>query len=125
MTMDDISLRDFMEQRIKHLERRLDEALRTHYETHKVAEANVNRRLNDMNELRDQITGERGLYVTGAVLDARIAQVTAEYRNFAESNATRINLIEKQVANWQGRLIATGAIIGFLVAVAAIVIKLM
>lgn len=108
--VDDVSLRQYFDQR-------LDTYQTSHQQIHdlmdvaldKAAEA-VNQRLGTMNELRDQINRERGVYVTIEVLDARLAMVTAqldairqEVASQNESSRREIGLLKNTIANMEGR----------------------
>jgi hypothetical protein len=57
--------------RIDALEKISEERWASHLRVHEVAEQNVNRRLDEMNQLRQQINNERGSYVTRATDEAR------------------------------------------------------
>jgi len=118
-----VSLRELLESRFMQLEQRIEESQRTHSAVHAVAELNINRRLDEMNELRDQITEERGRYITRDQLDSRLGQTIAEYHALAERNAARLSILESQVSNLQGRLWAFGAAVTVLIAGAALLVK--
>ncbi len=94
--MTDIPLRDYIEQRWK-----------THKREHAQeraalldARANIDRRLEGMNELRAQISSERGEYLT-----------RTEYEAKHEALIARINALEQARSNVEGRMWALGGIV--------------
>ena len=68
----------------------------------------INRRLDDMNELRNQIGTERGLYLTRELYDR-------EHKSLAESMDARLKILETNKSNLEGRMWAIGAIISVVV----------
>ena len=76
------------------------------------AQKDVDRRLEEMNALREQINQERTLYVSREVAD----------REHATLNA-RIVLLEQFSANFQGRLWMLGAFVGIATAVVSWFLK--
>lgn len=78
----------------------------------------LDRRLDQMNEFRAQLTEERALYVRRDMLDEfRIASAKV-----TDANAARIRELETAKSNLEGRLWAVGMGIGALVIVINVVI---
>jgi hypothetical protein len=76
------------------------------YRAVEIAKANVERRLTEMNEMRAQINSERGQYVTREMYDK-------QYEALRETMDARLKPLETIIANYQGRMLAAGAIITF------------
>ena len=76
------------------------------------ARQEVDRRLEAMNELRRQVTDERGMYVTRDRMDANI-----------QSMASRIEIMERAWANLTGRLWSLGVGLGIVVILANLLIR--
>jgi hypothetical protein len=72
-----------------------------------IAKGDINRRLDEMNELRKQITNERGEFLQRSVYDR-------EHGMLRESTDLRLKILETGKANLEGRLWAIGAIISVL-----------
>lgn len=77
-----VTLREYVDARLDALEHRLTIELNLRDRALNIARDEVNRRLEGMNELRDQIQSERGTYATRemldqfkSVLEGRIARV--------------------------------------------------
>lgn len=102
---------------------RMDALIASHHAVHAVAEANIERRLTDMNELREQIGTERGLYMTRTEIDSRINAATAEYHALAQRNLDRIARLELAASNLTGRLWAAGVAVTFVMAVVGMAIR--
>jgi len=83
-------------------------------------EADVNRRLEAMNELRSQINSERGLYVTRPLLDS---QLEALHRQ-NQDNRTRLEELSRQLADIQGRFWMAGTALTFLSVLINVMLKL-
>lgn len=81
------------------------------------AREQIDQKLEGMNELRMQITSERGLYVTREMFDR-------EHASLRETMDTRLKFLEGSANNLQGRLWAIGAAISFIVALTTIAINL-
>ena len=107
-----------LQERLKALENRLDEhnvvqqreilqAKETVHDTRQ----EMDRRLLEMNEFRQQLTNERATYVTRDMLDARLQAV--ESRQEAANEI--VSSIERKLANQEGRFWAMG--VAFSVAV--------
>lgn len=65
-----------------------------------IAKEEVDRRLEDMNQMREQIDRERGTFVTSSVYESKHEAVVA-----------RVNLLENARANIDGRVWAAGALL--------------
>jgi hypothetical protein len=72
-----------------------------------IAKGDINRRLDEMNELRKQITSERGEFLQRSVYDR-------EHSLLRDSSDARLKVLETGKANLEGRLWAIGAIISVL-----------
>lgn len=107
-------------------ERELRELWQTeHLERHKdltvavsTAASEINRRLDEMNELRKQIESERGQYVRRDMYDREHASLRDLFDN-------RIKALENDRSNLNGRLWAVGATIAFVLSVVTIGIRLL
>ena len=82
----------------------------------------MERRLNEMNEFRAQLATERATYVTRDMLETKISSVMARLEQNPLANAARIEAIQKRVeelerdrANLQGRFWAGGVALSALV----------
>ena len=64
-----VSLREYVDARFAALEKRIDREFELADRALTIAREEVNRRLDGMNELRDQIQSERGEYATREMLD--------------------------------------------------------
>ena len=73
-----------------------------------IAKNDINRRLDEMNELRKQITSERGEFLRREIYDR-------EHASLREAMDLRIKALENTKANLEGRLWAIGAGISILV----------
>jgi chromosome segregation ATPase len=100
-----------LQERLKALEERLSQHERTQSREADLDSKSVERtrgemerRLAEMNELRSQINSERSLYVTRDMLDARL-----------QAALTRIESLERDKANIQGRFYAAGVALSVLV----------
>ena len=82
-----------------------------------LAATDINRRLEGMNELRAQITSERGLYLSRELFDREHAQLR-------ESLDTRLKVLETSRSNLDGRMWAIGAAITFVVSLVVVAINL-
>ena len=98
-----IPLREYVDMRVAHEHELRNEWLKSNAELVREAKGYVTDKLEKMNEVREQILAERGQYET-----------KLEHR--AEMNAleSRLRIIEGFTANLQGRLLATGGILGVL-----------
>ena len=72
--MTDVPLRQYIEQRFNDLDRRLDAELKARDQALDLARADINRRLAEMNELRQQINSERGHFITRELYDRMEAE---------------------------------------------------
>ena len=103
-------------ERSVHQERELRELWQsTHLEVHaaerkalEIAREEVNRRLDEMNELREQITRERGEFMRRDMFDR-------EHSTLRDGNDIRLKALENTKSNMEGRLWAIGAAISALV----------
>jgi hypothetical protein len=75
-----------------------------------IAREDINRRLEAMNELRTQITEERGMYVLRDRHDS-------EYDLLRDHMDSRIKVLESSKANVEGRMWAIGALMSALVVI--------
>ena len=79
-----------------------------------VASDNIDRRLDEMNELRAQINTERGAYLTRLEYDAKHEQLV-----------TRVQAMETTLAGLTGRITILAALAGIMVSViVSVVLKL-
>lgn len=94
---------------------------RAELEALKVARGEVDRRLDDMNDLRRQIEAERGKYLLRDLYDkehdAMRDTFHARLDTVRESADLRLKSLESTKSNLEGRLWAIGAMIGFVVIV--------
>lgn len=93
-----VSLRDYIDERLAANNRATD-----------IAKADVDRRLEEMNQLRAQIGEERGAYVP-------VAQYDERHRDLEK----RLETMDRQLSGNQGRRTATAAFAGILVTVIGI-----
>lgn len=70
-----VGLREYVDRRIDDLKELIEARFSSDALALQVARTEINRRLEGMNELRDQIQSERGYYVTREILDQRIAAI--------------------------------------------------
>ena len=91
------ALREQWEKSHEHVHKLEHEALN-------LALAELNRRLDEMNELRRQIDSERGRYPTRDYLDSVTSSID-----------TRLKLLENKGSNLDGRFWAMGAVVGAIV----------
>jgi hypothetical protein len=101
----DVSLKEYLESKLKLSERMASERWEAHDEVHKLlkeavdaAVATLNARLETMNEFRAQIAQERGSYITRDIYELR-----------HEELKTKVNTFEQYRANMDGRLWMLGA----------------
>lgn len=120
---DTVTLRELLEARFAAIDARTAALVESHAAVHQVAEGNVNRRLDEMNELRAQIEQERGVYVRRDQLDAMLLATSVEFRELAKANQARISNLEAQAQNWQGRFWMAGAVLALLIALTGLLIK--
>ena len=78
----------------------------------RVAQSNVDKRLEAMNQLREQINQERTRYMARDYYER-------EHKTLSD----RVTLLEQVSANFQGRLWMMGAFIGFAIAVISWVVE--
>jgi hypothetical protein len=60
-----------------------------------IAAENVTARLGEMNQLRQQITAERGTYVTRDILDSKLVGVAEASASLSSQNSTRLVALER------------------------------
>ncbi len=77
----------------------------------------INRRLDGMNELRAQITSERGLYLSRELFDR-------EHSALRDSIDARLKILETKGSNLEGRLWAVGAFISLVVSFVIVAMNL-
>ncbi len=82
-----------------------------------MARDDVNRRLDGMNELRQQIASERGFYLSRELFDR-------EHSALRDAMDMRLKVLENRGSNLDGRLWAVGAVISFVVSAVVIAINL-
>jgi len=68
----------------------------------RIARDEINRRLNEMNELRSQITAERGEFLRRDMFDR-------EHANLRDGTDSRLKVLEQAKSNLDGRVWAIGA----------------
>lgn len=108
MPEPNVSLRDYIEQKIKdHIQcharehAMLEEALK---EARRVMDA----RLDEMNGLKAQINLERGNFLTVATYDAKHESIVNRLGSVEATLATRVGKVEIDQANFNGRLWLVG-----------------
>jgi hypothetical protein len=82
-----------------------------------IAGADINRRLEGMNELRTQINSERGLYLSREVFDREHAQLSREMD-------TRLKALETKGSNLDGRMWTVGTIMTIIITFTVLAINL-
>jgi len=115
-----------LQERLKALEERL-----TQHETTSLREAKlvedavdrarheVDRRLEAMNEFRDQLSTERSAYVTRDTLDARLLSVMVRI----DTVGSRLEQLERDRANLTGRLWSMGVGFGIVIMLANLLLR--
>ena len=81
-----------------------------------MARDDVNRRLDGMNELRQQIASERGFYLSRELFDR-------EHSQLREQIDARLKILENKGSNLDGRLWMVGAMISLIVSLVIIALK--
>ncbi len=89
-----------------------------------VAAEALNRRLDVMNELRDQINRERGAYVAVSTFQAEMRAHEVALDAFQQRTEERLNLIDSAQANVAGRFWAFSLVPSF-IAIAAFFLSLL
>lgn len=124
MPEPEVSVRELIETKLTAMDQRLAQYAMEHRRHHDELAQQLQRdartvaeKLVEMNNLRQQITAERALYVTRDVLDARVNGLTQRIEDAvkAAGEATealrqRIADIEKARANLEGRITVLGSI---------------
>ena len=100
------------------------------------AEESVNKRLEAMNELRAQITSERGEFVRSDTYSARHDELIARINFLEQANVglqgqvaaltalpARINLLENNASNIQGRMAVVAAVITVIITFVVIAVN--
>ncbi len=111
-----------LQERVKALEARLSEHQRIQGREQEADQKSVERtrqemerRLSEMNEFRAQLSQERTAYVTRDMLDARLSGIGERIEQNPRANVARIDLLqgrveqlERERANLQGRFYSLG-----------------
>jgi hypothetical protein len=87
-------------------------------EARRLAAIEIERRLEGMNELRAQISNERGMYLTRDLYDR-------EHALLRDTLDTRVKILESARANLDGRLWALGAVVTGVVSFVVIAVNLL
>jgi hypothetical protein len=101
------------EDEIRHLRELVDVRFDAQKEAVELAMVRLNERLGEMNELREQITRERGIYLTRERYDA-------EHQLLAQ----RVSALELQNSKWSGSIWMLGAAISALVIIVNVALKI-
>lgn len=135
--ISEVTLKEFIEDHLAELERSIDrrfacvEALviagvaahqREHaqIDTQRVGDAHdVSRRLDAMNDLRAQMSAERGLFVTRALLDSQLQSVSQQLTDLGG----RIEQQARLMADIQGRFWMAGTFLTFLSVLVSLALK--
>ena len=105
-----IDLEKYVDQRFRDLEEKVALIAESQATAVRSAAASLEHRLEAMNELRDQINRERGLYLTSDVFHAETkAHAASDDRTHAQADL-RIRIIETTMANYAGRFWAVGIV---------------
>jgi hypothetical protein len=110
--MSEITLREYLEAVLKHEREQREMAARDAKESIDLAHAEIDRRLAQMNELREQITTERSTYLRRDIFD-----------RIHDPVVNRIGALERWRSNIEGRIIMLGSVvvvINLIVAVIAV-----
>lgn len=105
---DAIPLREYVDLIVKHEKELRQEWTKMNQQMVTEAKEFVNDKLQKMNEVREQILAERGLYVTKLAYDAK-----------HESLETRVRVLENAGSNLQGRVAVIVGVIGIAVVMIA------
>jgi hypothetical protein len=87
------------------------------------AEQSLGVRLEGMNELRAQITGERGTYVTRDMLEAKLSGIDGKVDSGTAGLAKRLGDLENKQANLDGRFLILGGVLAFALVVVEFVAR--
>ena len=103
-----IELEKYIDQRFRDLEERVALLAESQAQAVRTAAGNLEHRLEAMNELRDQINRERGLYLTSDVFHAETKAHAAADDRVHGNVDLRLRMIETTMANYAGRFWAVG-----------------
>lgn len=134
-----VTLREFLERGVQALGAQLSTYIETHRQEHaqlagqvEGARRAVEARLDGMNELRSQITAERGLYVTRDYLDSRLNSMNTRIddgtklaNTHFETNSHRIQETERARANLDGRFAAWGLVLTAIAVIVPVLISIL
>lgn len=109
-----VDLIRYVDQRFKDLEQRMIAEDRALASTAAAAAKSLEHRLSAMNEFREQLNKERGLYVTSEVHRAEIQAVSASTYASQKENDRRLGALEILMANYVGRFWALGVAVTLL-----------
>jgi hypothetical protein len=109
---------------VAELKANVNELARLHSEAHarehgltqtavEKAEQSLGVRLEGMNELRAQITGERGTYVTRDMLEAKLGGLDGKVEGALSGVGRRLGDLENKQANLDGRFLVLGGVLAF------------
>jgi hypothetical protein len=97
------------------------------HEARELAEKDINRRLEDMNEFRRQLASERLSYVQRDWYDREHntlrAMIDTRMDGIRDSTDTRLKALENASSNWQGRWWAVSGLVALAIAVGALVLR--
>ncbi len=94
-------------------------------ESLRIAREEINRRLNEMNEFRAQLSQERTVYVTRDWHDRERDQIRDAVSVLGIDVDRRLKILENASSNWQGRWWAVGAIVALALAVGGLLSRLL
>ena len=131
MTPDDgITLREYLTSLINSVkeanERRWDGHEHYHEtieEARKLAAREIDRRLEDMNQFREQIDKERGDFVIAETFDGRVREIVLKQEAGNIEVEKRIAIVELWKSNLDGRFWMLGAVISILTVLINVLFK--
>jgi hypothetical protein len=97
---------------IEHLREVMDVKFEAQEKALEIALQRLNERLEDMNELRKQITNERGMYLTRERFDSDHAAL-----------GQRVSSLELQASKWSGSIWMLGGVVSAIVVLINIALK--
>ncbi len=92
-------------------------------ESLKIARDEINRRLNEMNEFRAQLSQERTQYVTRDWHDRERDTLRDAMNALGIDVDRRLKILENASSNWQGRWWAVGAIVALALAAGGLLMR--
>ena len=98
--MSEIALRDYIEKLIHHEREQRELQFKEAERAINLAKETIDHRLNSMNELREQISKERGTFISREIFDRACAAID-----------DRVRQVERFKANLEGRLWIIGGIL--------------